>query len=154
MSDPISELISSLRGHDNWRLRSVSEERALKVRTDLSEHIKALQRVEARLSTGDVEGAARGLKEIQAKIGDTAADLMPVSEEFKGPAKQVAQLSKLAAQYGLFEADNWLNQVQELDESTPLGTLSMVKKADMEKRSKSRDASRKRRGIGQFAPKK
>lgn len=146
------ELSSGLHQYDGWRLRSLTEEAANETVADIDEHAKALKNVRLRLEKDDLSGAAEGLKIIQAAIGRTAAALMPVEEEYSGLDKQLVALSDLATRHGLYEADEWVRQMLA-EKNTPLGTLAMVKHHDAERRAKSRNASRKRRGVGQFASK-
>jgi hypothetical protein len=128
MTDYLTKLVEDLHGYHSYRTRSLNEEQRDRASEAIAEHIRALQQIESRVAKGDVEGAARGLKEIQNKIGAMAAAMLPVSEEFQGPVKQLMRLSKLAVEYGLYEADELIRKALD-EKDTPLGSLPMVRTA-------------------------
>lgn len=109
--DAMSELLGPPRNtYDTWRLKDLTEEKSDQAYGELDEHMRALQGIKARITKGDLAGAAEGLKEIQMRLGQTAAGLAPQLEERGELDTQLIKLSKLASAHRLYEADNWIGR--------------------------------------------
>lgn len=74
MSDQIrrsKELAQGGHNYDGWRLRNLDEEKSHGAKTQLVEHVSALQVVQKKIDKGDIAGATAALREIQKRIGVT-----------------------------------------------------------------------------------